>query len=124
VRKGSELRDGLTRFATGAGIYDPLFAGAGPSLDGTLKSERVARNLASLAGDDPDAWLIQLLHEYVGFAMFQAESLLPREIERALVTAVADTLAPVRPMETAPASSLRMDVLPSPRDAQPPSRSV
>lgn len=120
--KGSELREGLSRFATGAGIYDPLFASAGPLPDGTLRSERVARNLAALAGDDPDAWLIQLLHEYVGFAMFQAESLLPREVERELVTVVADTLAPVRPMESAPTSSLRMDVPLSLRDTRIPQR--
>jgi len=117
--RGNELRDGLARFATGAGIYDPLFVGAGPLPDGTLRSERVARNLAALAGDDPDAWLIQLLHEYVGFAMFQAESLLPREVERELVTLVADTLAPVRPMESAPTSSIRMDVPASKHDGQP-----
>ena len=27
--KGGELRDGLSRFATGGGVYDPLFMGAG-----------------------------------------------------------------------------------------------
>ncbi len=106
--KGTDLRDGLARFATGAGIYDPLFQGAGPLSDGTLKSTRVARNLAALAGDDPDAWLIQLLHEYVGFAMFQSESLLPRDVERELVTVVADILAPVRPMDSP--SSLHLDM--------------
>jgi hypothetical protein len=108
--KGGELRDGLARFATGAGIYDPLFVSAGPLPDGTLRSERVAKNLAALAGDDPDAWLIQLLHEYVGFAMFQAESLLPRDVEADLVKIVADTLTPVRPADTlGPTSSLRLD---------------
>jgi hypothetical protein len=108
--KGGELRDGLARFATGAGIYDPLFMSAGPLPDGTLRSERVAKNLAALAGDDPDAWLIQLLHEYVGFAMFQAESLLPRDVEADLVKIVADTLTPVRPADTlGPTSSLRLD---------------
>jgi hypothetical protein len=99
--KGAELREGLARFATGAGIYDPLFMAAGPQADGTLKGERVAKNLAALAGDEPDAWLIQLLHEYVGFAMFQAEPLLSREVERDLVQVVAETLAPVRPLEGA-----------------------
>jgi Domain of unknown function (DUF4388) len=107
--KGSELREGLSRFATGAGIYDPLFMSAGPLPDGSLKGDRVAKNLAALAGDDPDAWLIQLLHEYVGFAMFQAESLLQREVERDLVKGVADTLIPVRPLEGGPASSHRVD---------------
>jgi hypothetical protein len=108
--KGSELREGLARFATGAGIYDPLFMSAGPLPDGTFRGERVARNLAALAGDDPDAWLIQLFHEYVGFAMFQAESLLPRNIERALVKVVAEALTPVRASESlAPTSSHRLE---------------
>ena len=34
--KGGELRDGLGRFATGGGIFDPLFMGAGPMPDGSL----------------------------------------------------------------------------------------
>jgi hypothetical protein len=103
--KSSELKDGLARFATGAGIYDPLFLSAGPLEDGTLRPDRVSRNLAALAGDDPDAWLIQLMHEYVGFAMFQAESLLARDVERALKDSVAEMLKPVRPLDGAPQSS-------------------
>jgi hypothetical protein len=111
VGKLAELRDGLARFATGAGIYDPLFLSAGPLDDGTLRPERVARNLAALAGDDPDAWLIQLLHEYVGFAMFQAESLLSRETERGLKDAVGEMLKPVRPVDNAGGSSNQMSGL-------------
>jgi hypothetical protein len=101
VGKVAELREGLARFATGAGIYDPLFLSAGPLDDGTLRAERVARNLAALAGDDPDAWLIQLMHEYVGFAMFQAESLLTRDTERSLKDTVSEMLKPVRPTDGA-----------------------
>ncbi len=123
--KGAELRDGLARFATGAGIYDPLFVGAGPTRDGSLKSDRLARNLAALAGDDPDAWLIQLLHEYVGFAMFQAESLLPREVEREVAAVVADTLKPVRPVDSSQGPSSRRSEPPRSRRTgsfPPPSR--
>lgn len=98
--KGAELRDGLSRFATGGGVYDPLFMGAGPLHDGTLKPERVAKNLAALAGDDPDSWLVQLLHEYVGFGLFHAGSILPREAEPALVAAVMEILKPVRTTES------------------------
>lgn len=98
--KGAELREGLARFATGGGVYDPLFMGAGPLQDGTLKPERVAKNLAALAGDDPDAWLMQLLHEYVGFALFHAGSILPREVEPELVSSVMEILKPVRTNET------------------------
>jgi hypothetical protein len=104
--KLAELKEGLSRFATGAGIYDPLFLSAGPLDDGTLRPERVARNLAALAGDDPDAWLIQLMHEYVGFAMFQAESLLPRDVERTLKDAVGEMLKPVRPVDSAGSNAL------------------
>lgn len=101
--KGAELRDGLMRFATGGGVYDPLFQGAGPTEDGSLKPERVARNLVAIAGDDPDAWLIQLLHEYVGFALFHAGSLLSRDQELTLMANVTELLKPVRP-DAAPPS--------------------
>jgi len=106
VGKIGDLREGLSRFATGAGIYDPLFLSAGPLEDGTLRPDRVSRNLAALAGDDPDAWLIQLMHEYVGFAMFQAESLLPRETQRTLRDAVGEMLKPVRPVDAPPSSTM------------------
>jgi len=43
--RGSELREGLERFATGGGVYDPLFMGAGPLADGTLKPNRIANNI-------------------------------------------------------------------------------
>jgi hypothetical protein len=99
--KVAELRDGLARFATNGWVYDPLFLDAGPLADGTLRPDRVAHNLAAICGDDPDVWLTQLLHEYVGFAMFQAETLLPREVERELRTSVADLMKPVRPVEAA-----------------------
>jgi hypothetical protein len=101
--KGAELRDGLARFATGGGVYDPLFMMAGPAADGSLKPERVARNLAALAGEDPDAWLIQLMNEYVGFALFQAESLVPRDSVEKLSQAVGEMLKTVRPLEGATA---------------------
>lgn len=100
--KGAELRDGLGRFATGAGIFDPLFMGAGPQKDGSFKPDRVAKNLAALAGDDPDNWLIQQLLEYVGFALFQASSLLPRDQEIEVSNAVAELLKPIRSAETSP----------------------
>lgn len=102
--KGSELRDGLSRFATGGGIYDPLFMGAGPLSDGTLKPNRIANNIAALAGEDPDAWLVGLMNDYTGFALFQAESLLPRDDQASLQAAVMDILKPVRSMLDSPFS--------------------
>jgi hypothetical protein len=96
--KGDELRDGLSRFATGGGIYDPLFMGAGPLYDGTVKPSRIANNIAALAGEEPDAWLVGLMNDYVGFALFQAESLLPRDVQSVLMTQVMEILKPVRPL--------------------------
>ncbi len=98
--KGNELRDSLSRFATGALVFDPLFFGAGPRPDGSFGAERVSKNLAAVAGEDPDAWLVQLLEEYVGFALFQAGSLLPREQEASLAAHVAEVLKPVRALES------------------------
>jgi hypothetical protein len=97
--KGGELREGLSRFATGGGIYDPLFMGAGPQPnDGTLKPNRIASNIAALAGEDPDAWLVGLMNDYVGFALFHAESLLPREIHQKVIADVMEMTKPVRPL--------------------------
>lgn len=84
--KGVEMRDGLARFATGGSIYNPLFMGAGPQADGTLKPTRIAHTVEAMAGEDPDAWLIGLMNDYVGFALFQAESLLAREAHAKLLT--------------------------------------
>lgn len=105
VGKGAELRDGLSRFATGGGVYDPLFMGAGPLADGTLKPDRIRRNIAALAGEDPDAWLVQLMNDYVGFALFQTESLLSRDAQADLLAEVMEITKPLRPLtETPPAS--------------------
>ncbi len=96
--KGVEIRDGLSRFATGGGVYDPLFMGAGPSQDGTLKPDRIGRNIAALAGEDPDAWLVELMNDYVGFALFQAESILSRDAQATLLADVMEILKPLRPL--------------------------
>lgn len=97
--KGAELREGLSRFATGGGIYDPLFMGAGPQpKDGTLKPNRIANNVAALSGEDPDAWLVGLMNDYVGFALFHAESLVAREVHQKMVADVMEVLKPVRPL--------------------------
>ena len=56
--RGAELREVLSRFATGGGVYDPLFMGAGPMQNGTLNPERIKRNItpqdfAALYQQDP-----------------------------------------------------------------------
>jgi hypothetical protein len=98
VGKEAELREGLSRFATGGGLYDPLFMGAGPLADGSFRPEAVLHNVAVLAGDDPDAWLVKLLYDYVGFGLFQAESLVSREIHAKLIAQVMEALRPVQPL--------------------------
>jgi hypothetical protein len=96
--KGADLREGLSRFATGGGVYDPLFMGAGPLQDGSLKPDRIGRNIAALAGEDPDAWLVELMNDYVGFALFQAESMLSRDAQAQLLADVMEILKPLRPL--------------------------
>lgn len=97
AKKGRELRAGIDQFATGTGVYPALFAGAGPGEDGSLRSDRVARNVVAWVGEDrPDAWLTQQLFEYAGFALFHAGSLLAREAEAALNVRVAQMLSPFR----------------------------
>ena len=81
--------------------------GAGPLADGTLKPDRIRRNIAALAGEDPDAWLVELMNDYVGFALFQAESLLSREGQAALLAEVMEITKPLRPMTEAPPSASR-----------------
>jgi hypothetical protein len=45
------------------------------------------------------------MNDYVGFALFQAESLLPRDTQAALTTQVMELLKPLRPLlEPAPFS--------------------
>jgi len=105
--KGADLREGLGRFATGGGVYDPLFMGAGPLQDGTLKPERIAKNIAALAGEDPDAWLVELMNDYVGFAVFQAESILTRDAQAKLLADVMEMLKPIRPLVEADSRSGR-----------------
>jgi len=103
--RGEELREGLSRFATGGGVYDPLFMGAGPMKDGTLRPDRIGRNIAALAGEDPDAWLVELMNDYVGFALFQTESILAREVQATLLADVMEMLKPLRPLVDASARS-------------------
>jgi hypothetical protein len=95
--KGRELRLGVDQFATSTGVYMPMFAGAGPLDDGSVRADVVTRNLVALAaGEDHEAWLAQQLVEYAGFALFHAGSLLPRDVAAALGVQVAEILKPLR----------------------------
>jgi hypothetical protein len=79
-----ELKAALESFASGAGVYDMLFRGAGPDDQGQLDTGRVAENAALLAAGAPEAMLRQMLGEYVSFALFSAGALLGPEREQEL----------------------------------------
>jgi hypothetical protein len=93
---GAALRGGLDQFASSTGIYGPLFAGAGPAEDGSLRVERIVQNVEAIAGDAGERWLTQQLLDYAGFALFQAGSLMPREAEALLNARVSEILKPLR----------------------------
>ncbi|MFO0758705.1 MAG: DUF4388 domain-containing protein [Byssovorax sp.] len=109
---GGEVREQLSSFATGAGIYDTLFQKAGPAPDGTLIAERILENIVVLVGpSDAEAMLSQWLYEYVSFAIFIAEPFLrppadssatgstktPLSVQGSLAKRVAVLVAPLAP---------------------------
>lgn len=95
--RAAELSRGLASFASGAGVYDMLFRGAGPSADGTLLAERVAENVALLTQDDPGITLRQMLHEYVGFGLFSAGALFGNEAEEELKRQLGPIVSRLQP---------------------------
>jgi hypothetical protein len=102
---GDAVRDDLAKFAHTKG-YDALFAGAGPTDDGTLDAERVVANVDALGQGQGDR-LGAFLYEYASYALFLARPHLQRlEQTRgtgprisARVTAILEPIAPrgVRP---------------------------
>lgn len=97
--KGDQVRAGLSSFAVGAGVYDILFRGAGPNEHGELDADRVAENSVVIAsGGDPVNLLKQILHEYVGFALFCAGGVLSNREEDELVKGVSRVLTQLRPI--------------------------
>ncbi len=79
IGKWPEVRDQLSSFATGAGIYDALFRRAGPQEDGTLVIDTIVENVTMMVGPaQAEGMLSQWLHEYVSFAVFVAEPYLRR----------------------------------------------
>lgn len=120
--KGRELRSAIDQFATSTGVYVSLLPVTGPDADGSLDAERVARNVATVAGaeQDVDAWVTQQMFDYAGFALFHAGSLLARDAEVALNACIMKMLEPFRHQpEVAPPPSLRLgpSSAPAPRRA-------
>jgi hypothetical protein len=96
--RGREVRDSLSSFAVGAGVYDILFRGAGPDAAGALDPDRVAQNAAIVAaGSDAELLLKQLLHEYASFALFSAGAALGGEKEGELRKALTAVITALRP---------------------------
>ncbi len=90
------LKEELARFASGSGLYDPLFNAAGPEEDGSVQPERVVANLAMLAGANPIDSLCQWLYDYGAFALFVSGSLVSKESESSLAKQVGEILSPLR----------------------------
>jgi hypothetical protein len=99
VGKAAELSSSLAAFAVGAGVYDILLRGAGPSASGELDAEAlVANSVLVAAGADPVQVLRQMLHEYVSFALFSAGAILGSGAESELGKQVASMLSVLRPV--------------------------
>jgi len=98
--RGQEVRDQLASFATGAGVYDALFMGAGPARDGSLLVDRILENITMMAGpgEAGEAMLAQWLYEYASFGLFVSEPIL-RAHDKQHMTArrVGELIAPLAP---------------------------
>ena len=93
----SVLRDNLAAFASSIGIYDALFAGAGPSPEGRLSEARIIQNVQTLGGAEADRFLSHWLHDYVAFALFEAGAQLGKDDEQALSTYVSERIVALAP---------------------------
>lgn len=101
VGHGGEVREQLSSFATGAGVYDALFQKAGPRADGSLDTERICENVLRIVGpDQAEVTLGQWLYEYVSFAVFVSEPHLrsrPNADGPPISKRIADLVAPLAP---------------------------
>lgn len=99
--KGGEVREQLSSFATGAGVYDALFQRAGPAEDGALEPEQIVENIGMLVGpDQAEVMLTQWLYEYASFALFLAEPVVRQEdgaSKAGIVKEVAELIKPLAP---------------------------
>jgi hypothetical protein len=97
VGKAKLLREHLGQFASSIGIYDALFAGAGPTEDGRLDEQRTVQNVKTLGGSDADVLLAQWLYEYAAFALFDAGSQLSKDDEQRLSKEVSELIKVLAP---------------------------
>lgn len=92
---GGEVRSQLASFGTGAGVYDPLFLGAGPAADGSLVPSRLVANAQMLVGPQCDETLANWLHEYASFALFVLEPALRTGGREGVARRAAELIAPL-----------------------------
>jgi hypothetical protein len=96
--RGREVRESLSSFAVGAGVYDILFRGAGPDTSGALDADRVAENAVIVAaGANSENLLKQMLNEYVSFALFSAGAALGSDKESELRKSLTIVMTALRP---------------------------
>jgi hypothetical protein len=113
--EGDAIRTELAAFAVG--VYEKLFAGAGPADDGSLNGARIAENLAAF--EDPKAAQAMLgswLYDYASYALFLARPHLRRmhtaqaasQLDRPRVTQrITSMLGPIAPVDVGRAATGR-----------------
>lgn len=95
--RGTALRNAVAAFARGS--YDDLIRGAGPFEHGGLNAALVARNAAlAFPHGDPDAFVREMMYDYVAFALFSASAALQQADEAALTREVEPLLNKLRPL--------------------------
>lgn len=94
---GGSFREALASFASGAGLYDMLFRGAGPARDGTLDPDVVANNIELVDSSQPAATLRRMLHEYLAFALFSVQPKLEPDVAKRCERYVAEVLQSLHP---------------------------
>jgi hypothetical protein len=75
---GEPIRKQLATFAAGGGVYPLLFAGAGPTKDGTFDAAHVERNFKNFQTHQDPLTLSAWLHDYVSYALFLARPYIDR----------------------------------------------
>lgn len=94
---GGPFREALASFASGAGLYDLLFRGAGPARDGTLDGERVSDNIELVDPSQPMVALRRMMHEYIAFALFSVQTKLDGEVSKRCERQIAEVLQNLQP---------------------------
>lgn len=119
-----EIRAQLAQFATEDGVYDVLFAGAGPAEDGSLDAERIESNFARLSAPaDAEYLLAEWLHGYASYAMFLARPHLQRAEEgRGPPSSRRPTLQQKRRLSATFRAVLSSIAPPASEEPSPPSR--